>query len=167
MLSIQRHRSLFALSLWESALPNLIVTTCRASTRLARRMLRSACARACHTLRHRLLTRSDEHRAVAPRWWRAVTTVDESLRDFVNHEKSGVPRGAGTDATDGFDLGRMHRLLRDFDDPHRAYNTIHVSGTKRERHDALVLMCVLRAAGLKVGTYKSLRVQRDGTNTCR
>lgn len=28
-----------------------------------------------------------------------------------NYEKLGVPKGAGTDTDDGFDLGRMRRLL--------------------------------------------------------
>ncbi|PWZ44403.1 hypothetical protein Zm00014a_018362 [Zea mays] len=35
-----------------------------------------------------------------------------------NYERSGVPRGAGTDSDDGFDLGRMRRLLRRLGDPH-------------------------------------------------
>jgi dihydrofolate synthase len=39
----------------------------------------------------------------------------ERLRNF---ERSGVPRGAGTDSDDGFDLGRMRRLLRRLGDPH-------------------------------------------------
>ena len=120
--------------------------------------MRSAHAHACRTLRHRLVARSVARCAAGPRWWRPASTVDESLRDFVNHEKSGVPRGAGTNTTDGFDLGRMHRLLRDFDDPHRAYNTIHVSGTKGKGTTLSVLASVLRAAGLKVGTYKSPHV---------
>ena len=76
----------------------------------------------------------------------------------MNHEKSGVPRGAGTNTDAGFDLGRMHRLLSDFGDPHTGYNTIHVSGTKGKGTTVSVLASVLRAAGLKVGTYKSPHV---------
>lgn len=88
----------------------------------------------------------------------SYASVDECLRDFVNHEKSGVPRGAGTDTGEGFDLGRMHRLLRDLGDPHTGYNTVHVSGTKGKGTTLSVLASVLRAAGLRVGTYKSPHV---------
>lgn len=39
----------------------------------------------------------------------------DELMDFLdslkNFEKSGVPKGAGTDSEDGFDLGRMRRLM--------------------------------------------------------
>jgi len=88
----------------------------------------------------------------------SYASVDECLRDFVNHEKSGVPRGAGTDSGEGFDLGRMRRLLRDLGDPHVGYNTVHVSGTKGKGTTLSVLASVLRAAGLRVGTYKSPHV---------
>lgn len=44
---------------------------------------------------------------------------DPELEEFMeymdglkNYEKSGVPKGAGTDSDDGFDLGRMKRLLQ-------------------------------------------------------
>ena len=43
---------------------------------------------------------------------------DEELKEFTdylenlkNYEKIGVPKGAGTDSEDGFDLGRMKRLM--------------------------------------------------------
>ncbi|XP_059629098.1 dihydrofolate synthetase isoform X2 [Cornus florida] len=43
---------------------------------------------------------------------------DPELKEFLdylgnlkNFEKSGVPKGAGTDSNDGFDLGRMRRLM--------------------------------------------------------
>jgi dihydrofolate synthase len=88
----------------------------------------------------------------------SFTSVDECLKSLVNHEKSGVPRGAGTNTDAGFDLGRMHRLLYDFGDPHTGYNTIHISGTKGKGTTVSVLASVLRAAGLKVGTYKSPHV---------
>ncbi|KAF3660511.1 hypothetical protein FXO37_13413 [Capsicum annuum] len=35
----------------------------------------------------------------------------EFLENLKNFEKSGVPKGAGTDSEDGFDIGRMRRLM--------------------------------------------------------
>ena len=34
-----------------------------------------------------------------------------------NYEKVGVPKGAGTDSDDGFDLGRMRRLMERLGNP--------------------------------------------------
>lgn len=42
----------------------------------------------------------------------------DSLKNF---EKSGVPRGAGTDSDEGFDLGRMRRLMERFGNPHTKF----------------------------------------------
>ena len=113
--------------------------------------------RACHfvarTLAERVPPCSTLRRPLT-----SFASVDECLRDFVNHERSGVPRGAGTNTTDGFDLGRMHRLLKDFGDPHVAYTTVHVSGTKGKGTTLSVLASVLRSAGKRVGTYKSPHV---------
>lgn len=39
------------------------------------------------------------------------------LNSLKNHEKSGVPKGAGTDSNEGFDLGRMRRLMDRFGNP--------------------------------------------------
>lgn len=51
-------------------------------------------------------------------------TEDPEMKDFAdyldslkNYEKSGVPRGAGTDSCQGFDLGRMRRLMERFGNP--------------------------------------------------
>lgn len=38
-----------------------------------------------------------------------------------NHEKSGVPKGAGTDSHHGFDLGRMKRLMQSLGNPQSKY----------------------------------------------
>ena len=53
---------------------------------------------------------------------------DEDLVEFLgymerlkNYEKVGVPRDAGTDTDDGFDLGRMRRLLKRLGDPHLGF----------------------------------------------
>ncbi|KAI8540455.1 hypothetical protein RHMOL_Rhmol09G0265000 [Rhododendron molle] len=37
--------------------------------------------------------------------------LTDYLNNLKNYEKSGVPRGAGTDSEEGFDLGRMTRLM--------------------------------------------------------
>lgn len=41
----------------------------------------------------------------------------EYLGKLKNYEKSGVPKGAGTDSYEGFDLGRMRRLLNSLGNP--------------------------------------------------
>lgn len=53
---------------------------------------------------------------------------DPKLRDLLdfldnlkNYEKSGVPKGAGTDSSDGFDLGRMRRLVERLGNPHSKF----------------------------------------------
>lgn len=49
----------------------------------------------------------------------------KDLLDFLdnlkNYEKSGVPKGAGTDSSDGFDLGRMRRLMERLGNPHSKF----------------------------------------------
>jgi len=45
----------------------------------------------------------------------------DSLKNF---EKSGVPRGAGTDSDEGFDLGRMRRLMERFGNPHNKFKVL-------------------------------------------
>lgn len=44
--------------------------------------------------------------------------LTEYLDSLHNFEKSGVPKGAGTDSDDGFDLGRMNRLMDRLGNPH-------------------------------------------------
>lgn len=43
--------------------------------------------------------------------------LTDYLESLKNYEKSGVPKGAGTDSEDGFDLGRMRRLLDQLGNP--------------------------------------------------
>lgn len=43
------------------------------------------------------------------------------LDNLKNYEKCGVPRGAGTDSEDGFDLGRMNRLMERLANPHSRF----------------------------------------------
>ncbi|CAM0948711.1 unnamed protein product [Alopecurus aequalis] len=72
-----------------------------------------------------------------------------------NYERSGVPRGAGTDSGDGFDLGRMRRLLRRLGDPHTHYPSVHIAGTKGKGSTAAFLSNIMREQGYRVGCYSS------------
>lgn len=45
----------------------------------------------------------------------------EYMDSLKNYEKLGVPKDAGTDSEDGFDLGRMRRLLELLGNPHSKF----------------------------------------------
>mmetsp|Transcript_30284 Transcript_30284/g.75855 ORF Transcript_30284/g.75855 Transcript_30284/m.75855 type:complete len:266 (-) Transcript_30284:309-1106(-) len=85
--------------------------------------------------------------------------MDTFLAPFKNHERTGVPKGAGTNlGADGFDLSRMRRLLAALADPHLGYQVIHVAGTKGKGSTVGFIAAILRAAGYNTGTYKSPHV---------
>ncbi|TVU48923.1 hypothetical protein EJB05_00208 [Eragrostis curvula] len=118
-----------------------------------------ALRRSCGLLR--VSSRSSSRRGLS-----AMTGVgggDEAqLRDFFeymerlkNYERSGVPRGAGTDSDDGFDLGRMRRLLRRLGDPHTHFPAVHIAGTKGKGSTAAFLSSIMRNQGYNVGCYSS------------
>lgn len=46
-----------------------------------------------------------------------IPEMDEFMEKLKNYEKTGVPTGAGTDTADGFDIGRMRRLLHNLGNP--------------------------------------------------
>ncbi|KAJ3701108.1 hypothetical protein LUZ61_004813 [Rhynchospora tenuis] len=77
------------------------------------------------------------------------------LERLKNYERIGVPRGAGTESDDGFDLGRMRRLLGRLGDPHTHFKSIHIAGTKGKGSVAAFISNILRKEGYKVGTYTS------------
>lgn len=80
------------------------------------------------------------------------------LEKLKNYEKEGVPKGAGEDSDSGFDLERMKRLLSRLGNPLSAYPVVHVAGTKGKGSTVSFISSVLRAAGLRVGTYTSPHV---------
>lgn len=45
----------------------------------------------------------------------------EYMENLKNYEKIGVPKDAGTDSDDGFDLDRMKRLLHILGNPHSKF----------------------------------------------
>ena len=60
--------------------------------------------------------------------WFSTCTEEPELKDFVqfidslkNYEKAGVPKDAGTDSDDGFDLGRMRRLMDRLGNPQSSF----------------------------------------------
>lgn len=60
---------------------------------------------------------------------------------------AGVPRGAGTDSPDGFDLSRMRALLGLMGNPERSLSVVHVVGTKGKGSTAQVSSCLALTHG--------------------
>ncbi|KAK1321514.1 Folylpolyglutamate synthase [Acorus calamus] len=77
------------------------------------------------------------------------------LESLKNYERSGVPLNAGTDSSDGFDLGRMSRLLDRLGNPHHRFKAVHIAGTKGKGSTAAFLSNILREGGYSVGCYTS------------
>ncbi|KAL9240516.1 hypothetical protein vseg_014724 [Gypsophila vaccaria] len=84
-----------------------------------------------------------------------TSEVVEYLDNLKNYEKSGVPENAGTDTDDGFDLGRMRRLMDRLGNPQSKYKIVHVAGTKGKGSTSAFLSNILRAEGYSVGCYTS------------
>ena len=57
-----------------------------------------------------------------------------------------------------FRVSRMRLFLERFGHPDRAYQTIHIAGTKGKGSTAAFLASILKAAGLRVGLYTSPHV---------
>ncbi|CAL9120943.1 unnamed protein product [Musa acuminata var. zebrina] len=77
------------------------------------------------------------------------------MEKLKNYERVGVPLGAGTDTDDGFDLGRMRRLLQRLGNPHKQFKAVHIAGTKGKGSTAAFISNILREEGYSVGCYTS------------
>lgn len=77
----------------------------------------------------------------------ALTYLDST----VNYERT-PPVG---DAAAHFTLGRITRLMAALGNPHRDIKFVHVAGSKGKGSTVEMLSHMLRASGLKVGTYTS------------
>ena len=89
----------------------------------------------------------------------------EYLYSFVNHERTGV----FSYDTRTLDLVAFEELLHRLGDPHRAFATVHVAGTKGKGSTCAMIASVLRRSGLRVGLFTSPhlveireRIQVDG-----
>ncbi len=56
--------------------------------------------------------------------------MEAFLDALVNHERSGVPAGAGVAGPAGFNLARMRRLLTALGEPHQQLKVVHVAGAR-------------------------------------
>ncbi|KAL8142478.1 hypothetical protein V2J09_015510 [Rumex salicifolius] len=88
------------------------------------------------------------------------------LDNLKNYEKLGVPKNAGIDADDGFDLGRMRRLLDLLGNPQSKYKVVHIAGTKGKGSTAAFLSSILRVEGYSVGCYTSPHIQSIRERMC-
>ncbi|CAM8974675.1 unnamed protein product [Rhodiola kirilowii] len=102
-----------------------------------------------------------------------IESEDPELKNFLdymdnlkNYEKSGVPRGAGTDSDDGFDLGRMRRLMARLGNPQSNLKVVHIAGTKGKGSTAAFLSNILRQEGYSVGTYTSPHIHTIRERMC-
>ncbi|KAF3959759.1 hypothetical protein CMV_015453 [Castanea mollissima] len=105
-------------------------------------------------------------RKLGPRRWFSAHSEEPELKELMeymdslkNYEKMGVPKGAGTDSDDGFDLGRMRRLMERLGNPQSQFKAVHIAGTKGKGSTAAFLSNILRAEGYSVGCYSSPHIQ--------
>jgi len=75
----------------------------------------------------------------------------EYLHSLTDYEKRRIERYT----PETLDLCRVERLLQALGDPHRAYPSVHVAGTKGKGSTAALIEAVLRAAGYRTGLYTS------------
>ncbi len=73
------------------------------------------------------------------------------LNSFIDFERNPEPRLQ----TEAKDIERFRLLLQRLGNPHLAYPTIHVAGTKGKGSTSQLLASILQSAGLKVGLYTS------------
>lgn len=88
-----------------------------------------------------------------------LTTVDEAmafLLEFADYEKITTYKYTLAN----FNLRRVEELLATVGNPHHAFRTIHIAGTKGKGSTAAMIQAILTAAGLKVGCFTSPHLVR-------
>jgi len=75
----------------------------------------------------------------------------EYLHSLTDYEKRRIERYT----PETLDLTRVEQLLDGLGDPHRAYPSVHIAGTKGKGSTAAMVESALRAAGYRTGLYTS------------
>ncbi len=75
----------------------------------------------------------------------------EYLHSLTDYERRRIERYT----PETLDLSRVERLLAMLGDPHRAYRSVHIAGTKGKGSTAAMIESVLRTAGIRTGLYTS------------
>lgn len=75
----------------------------------------------------------------------------EYLHSLTDYEKRRIERYS----PETLDLSRVERLLDMVGNPHRAYPSVHIAGTKGKGSTSAMVESVLRAAGYRTGLYTS------------
>lgn len=87
---------------------------------------------------------------------RSYRSALDFLNAQVNYERR--PPSSRAKARGVYTLTRMKRLLTDLDNPHRAFRSVHIGGTKGKGSTATMLAHMLQNNGLRVGLYTSPHV---------
>ena len=77
------------------------------------------------------------------------------LFDRLNYERTDMPRLPAE-----LRLGRIRRLLRLLDDPHRDLRIVHVAGTKGKGSTSAMIAAALSASGVRTGLFCSPHLHR-------
>lgn len=75
----------------------------------------------------------------------------EYLHSLIDYEKRRIERYS----PETLDLSRVEQLLDMLGNPHRAYPSVHIAGTKGKGSTSAMIESVLRAAGYRTGLYTS------------
>ncbi len=99
-------------------------------------------------------TKRSQKSKPAPRQCRTFRSAVNYLDSLTNYERTLRAQYN----TANFGLARANRLLAALGNPHRAFKTVHLAGTKGKGSTAAMLAEMLRACDLKVGLYTSPHV---------
>jgi len=85
---------------------------------------------------------------------KSIRTYRQAM-DFLGAQVNYERRPPTAKQRAAFTLGRMKRLMTDLGNPHKAFRSVHITGTKGKGSTATMLYHMLRNNGMNVGLYTS------------